>query len=257
MKRLICVALLVAMLIVATTGLVSAGSVSVTVTANPKVFVTTGLAATYISDYEVGLTWLMGSNVTNVMIRAKWGGAPTSRNDGFLAYYGNATSFVHYTSLATASEPVYYRLWSQLPDGSWDDLIAPTAGGDFMSRTMLFIVVAVLALGLSLGYSWKRQGFFAYVASAFWLFLGLLSYQTSTSTSPLEFTDVYMGLFWVCMGMVITFVLLPALTREKPIPSDIAGDEWEGEDMSSFGNKKEEKFQPRKLRSKFGETGVM
>jgi hypothetical protein len=142
-------------------------------------------------------------------------------------------------------------------DGSWDDLIAPTAGGDFMSRTMLFLVVAILTLGLSLGYAWKRYGFFAYVASAFWLFLGLLSYQTSTSTSPLEFTDVYMGLFWVCMGMVITFVLLPTLMREKPVASDIAGDEWEGEDMSSFGEKREEKFQPRKLRSKFGETGVM
>jgi hypothetical protein len=258
MKRFICVALLVAMFIVATTGLVSASSVSVTVTANPKIYVTTGLAATYISDYEVGLTWLMGSNVTNVMIRAEWGSTPTARNDGFLVYYGNATNFVHYTSLATATQPVYYRLWSQMPDGSWDDVIAPTAGGDFMSKTMVFIVVAVLALGLSLGYTWKRQGFFAYAATAFWLFLGLLSMQTSSGANPLDISDVYMGLFWVCMGMVITFALLPTLSREKREVEDIKED-WEGEDLSTLGFGKEEgtKVQPRKLRSRFGETGVM
>ena len=261
MKRFVCVALLVAIFIVATTGVVSAESVTVTVTANPKIYVSTGLAATYISDYEVGLTWLMGSNVTNVMIRANWGSTPADRDDGFLVYYGNATSFVHYTSLATATQPVYYRLWSQMPDGSWDNLIVSTAGGDFMSRTMLFLVVAVLTLGLSLGYSWKRQGFFAYAASAFWLFLGLIGYQTSTSPSPLEMTDIYMGLFWVCMGMGVTFVLLPTLMREKPVSSDIVVGEWEDEDMSSFGEKAGEKqearFQPRKLRSRFGETGVM
>lgn len=127
-----------------------------------------------------------------------------------------------------------------------------------MSKTMVFIVVAVLALGLSLGYTWKRQGFFAYAATAFWLFLGLLSMQTSSGANPLDISDVYMGLFWVCMGMVITFALLPTLSREKREVEDIKED-WEGEDLSTLGFGKEEgtKVQPRKLRSRFGETGVM
>ena len=261
MKRFIYVTLLVVIFIVATTGLVSAESQSVTVTANPKVYVTTGLMATYINDYEILLSWTMGANVTNVMVRSKFGSTPTSRSDGNLVYYGDATNATDFltSSLAFATESLYYGLWSQKGDGTWwGDIII--AGGDFMSSTVLFIVVAILTLGLSMGYTWRRYGFFAYAASAFWLFLGLLAYQSSTSTSPLKFTDVYMGLFWVCMGMVITFVLLPTLMREKPVSSDIAVDEWEGEDMSSFGiseKKQETKFQPRKLRSRFGETGVM
>ena len=262
MKRFVCVALLVAIFIVATSGVVFAESQTVTVTANPKSFVTTGLKATYINDYEIGLSWVMGANVTNVMIRSKFGSTPTSKSDGVLVYYGNATGVTNFlvASMAATTEPLYYALWSQKSDSTWyDDII--TAGGDFMSSTILFIVVAILTLGLSLGYSWKNQGFFAYAASAFWLFLGLLSYQTSTSTSPLGFTDIYMGLFWVCMGMVVTFVLLPTLMREKPVSSDIVVGEWEDEDMSSFGEKaearQETRFQPRKARSRFGETGVM
>jgi hypothetical protein len=100
---------------------------------------------------------------------------------------------------------------------------------------MLFLAVAIFGLGLSLAYTWKRQGFFAYAATAFWLFMGIIAYQSSTSSSPLVFSDIYMSLFWVCMGMVITFVLLPVLTREKPVSSDIVVDDWEGEDLSAFG----------------------
>lgn len=262
MKRFICVALLVVTFIVATTGLVSAESQSVTVTANPKVYVTTGLIATYINDYEIGLSWSMGANVTNVMIRSKFGSSPVNRGDGKLVYYGNATNVSDFlvASLAVATEPLYYGLWSQKSDSTWyDDIII--VGGDFMSSTVLFIVVAILTLGLSLAYTWKRQGFFAYAATAFWLFLGLLSYQVSTSPNPLAFTDIYMGLFWVCMGMTVTFVLLPTLTKEKPVSSDIV-EEWEGEDLSTLGfgkeeNKGENKVQPRRLRSRFGETGIM
>jgi len=255
MIRFICVALLVGLLIVATTSVVFAESQSVTVTANPK-FYATGLTATYINDYEIGLEWSIAPNVTKVMIRSKWGSTPTSKDDGILVYYGDATNMTHFlqSSLAFATEPLYYSLWSEMGDGSWSPS-STDAGGDFMSSTILFIVVSIMALGLSLGYTWKRQGFFAYAATAFWLFLGLLAYQTSTSPSPLEFTDIYMGLFWVCMGMTITFVLLPTLTREKPTPSEIT-EEWEGEDMSSFGERKETKFQPKK-RSRFQENGAM
>jgi hypothetical protein len=260
MKRFIYVTLLVVIFIVATTGLVSANSQSVTVTANPKVFVS-GLTATYITDYEIGLSWLMAENVTNVMIRAKCGGVPANRDDGFLVYYGNSTNTTHFLeqSLALYLEPLYYVLWSQNGDGSWNE-IESSAEGNFMSISVLFLSMVSLVLGLSLAWVWKRQGLFAYAAAGFWLFLGLMAYQTSTSPSPLEMTDIYMGLFWVCMGMVITFVLLPTLMREKPVSSDIAVDEWEGEDMSSFGiseKKQETKFQPRKLRSRFGDTGVI
>lgn len=257
-------ALLVIMFVVATTGVVSAqNSQSVTVTANPRIYVT-GLTATYISDYEIDLSWAMAANVTNVMVRAKWGSTPINRNDGILVYYGNGTSMTHFleSSLAFATEPLYYVIWSQKDDGTWLDGMQ-SAGGDFMSSTVLFIVVAILTLGLSLAYTWKRQGFFAYAASVFWLFLGIIAYQTSASPSPLEMTDIYMGLFWVCVGMVITFALLPAMTREKVVKEE--GDEqWEGEDLSAFGEGYESKVkvltpeqQARRRIAREARTGIV
>ena len=90
---------------------------------------------------------------------------------------------------------------------------------------IIFMLFGMLALGLLFGFIWKKYGFLAYGAAGVWALLGFLALTTSSSNSPAEITDVYMGLFWLCIAFVIGCSLLPTVMREKPSPDDIYVDE--------------------------------
>ena len=216
-----------------------------------------GLTVTYISDYEIGISWEAGSGAENTMVRGAYGRPVEGRDDGFAVYYGNSTNTTLWTPNVGIVSPIYLRAWSE-SGGIWEETGA-TAEGDFMSKAILFIVVAVLALGMTLGFVWKRNGFFSYGAAGAWLLMGLLAFQESASPNPGQITDVYMGLFWLSVGFTITCGLLPLLMREKPELAEEAEGEWEGEDLSAFGfggEKKQPEVRPRTPRpSKFGQTG--
>ena len=81
-----------------------------------------GFTITYISDTQLDLTWTVGLGANNTMIRAAYGREPTSRTDGYLVYYGNAT-FASDTALNLdeIALPIYYRAWSETASGVWED----------------------------------------------------------------------------------------------------------------------------------------
>jgi len=69
--------------------------------------------------------------------------------------------------------------------------------------------------------------------------------------------DVYMGLFWLCIGFTIVCAILPFAAQERTTEGSedlIKG--IEGEDLSSMMDRSEESPQTKKTRpSRFSQTG--
>jgi predicted tellurium resistance membrane protein TerC len=57
------------------------------------------------------------------------------------------------------------------------------------------------------------------VSAAFWLLFGLEAMASSSGT-PTEITDVYMGIFWLGMIMTVGCILFAALMRDSVAPKD-------------------------------------
>jgi len=205
----------------------------------------TNFTATQTGISTANLTWVMGLYADDVYIRGKEGSAPKDMSDGYLIYSGNGT-WVELTNLYLGLNAYYYKAWSSNPTGNSTDYAETNIGGGFM----MFLVFAIIPLALLGFWVAKRDGFLAYAASGTFLLLAFMAMQQSSSPSPAEITDVYMGLFWIGMGMTITCALLPTLTREK-VEKEEVEEEWEGEDMSSFGGRVESKVKPLTPREQY------
>lgn len=108
------------------TMVMAATSDSVTVTVSGWVVEAPGgFTLTYISDYEVGITWTKPATANNTMVRAKYSGYPEDRTDGYLIYYGTGTSASDTAvNLDETATPVYYRAWSENTTGVWSPQFA-------------------------------------------------------------------------------------------------------------------------------------
>lgn len=95
------------------------------------------------------------------------------------------------------------------------------------------ILLGCMGLAFTFGFFLWRSSFCAYGAAGLWILTGMLSLQTSAAPNPGAIIDVYMGLFWMCVGFTIACALLPSLMRPKPEPDDFPIDSL-GEDMSAF-----------------------
>jgi hypothetical protein len=126
-----------------------------------------GFTITYISDYEVGLSWAKGAGAVNTMVRAAYGRMPESREDGYLVYYGDREYCSDTAvSLDETATPVYYRAWSQNIGGAWEE--GETTGFiEGIGVTMIaFIVLALGIVGIAM---WKKHLLLYLVA-----FIGLI-----------------------------------------------------------------------------------
>lgn len=183
-------------------------------------FAPTNLLLTLLGIDSVQITWTKGIGAENTMVRAAIGHVPVDRTDGYLVYYGTDTSATDYVDLG--QQIVWYRAWSQSAAEAWEaDGIWDSIGGNMY----VFLLFGILGLGLTFGFIWKKYGWLSYGAAGVWGLLGFLALQTSSSANPGQITDVYMGLFWLCMGFVIACSLLPSVMREKPSKDDIYVDE--------------------------------
>ena len=211
------------------------------------VYAPTNLVLTMVGDNEVLISWTMGAGACNSMVRGAVGRVPTSRTDGYLVYYGSATSA---TDWIDEDEMVYYRVWSQSCDDSWETTgIYDSIGGNMVP----LVLFGILGLGLTFGFFWKKSGFFAYGAAGAWALLGFQAFTMSATATPVPITDTYMALFWLCVAFTISCVLLPTVMREKPSPDDIYVDEVDevtGEKIPKEGPKPK-----RKKTSRFARLG--
>lgn len=158
----------------------------------------TNFTAIVISDTQVDLSWTIGDNIANVMVRAKYSEMPMSRTDGYLVYEGSLEStsdtsmnFDETTSL------LYYRIWAQNEEDVWLDYEVNTAETE--GANMLMIAFVMLCLGLTIGGYTLRRGSLAFAGMAAWMAMGAYCYITAAGE-----WGIYMGLFWVCIAMIIT-----------------------------------------------------
>jgi len=229
-RRWLGVVLLALLLWLIPVGVLADTSQNVTVTATGYVCnAPGGFTLTYVSDYEVQLSWVKGDGAENTLIRAAIGRVPTDRTDGMEIYYGDGTTTSSWINMETLSDPVYYRAWSENAAGIWEEVGA----SDFIEGvTMLLFAFIALALGLFIATFALKSGrrILAFASAGAWMLLGVYSY-----TKFLAVWDIYYSLFWLSMGLVLVCVLIPVILREK-IEGDLSpevdeyGDYDEGND---------------------------
>lgn len=212
MRRLILLCLYVIMLglAICPASVAYAGSSdSVVVTASGYVedMAPIDFTVTYISDYEIQLTWVNPPSTNTTEVRAAIGRLPTSRNDGYIVYSGNGTMATDWVNLVTVDDAVYYAAWRMNDAGTWS---TTPATGDTRGVSMTLIGLAAIALVLStLGYRY-RSPMFAVAGGGFWLALSIFFYQLSDGP-----WDLYYVLFWFCMGLSFGVILESILLYRK------------------------------------------
>ena len=214
------VALLVLLLWLIPVGVLADTSQEVTVTATGYICaVPGGFTLTYITDYEVGISWIKGVDAENTMIRAAYGRVPESRTDGYLVYYGDeATTSDTGVNFEEGVADVYYRAWSQNAAGVWEEV----GVSDLMENPyMLMAVFGILSLGLFISTFVVPRGrvILAFASAGAWMLLGVYSY-----TRFVTLWDIYYALFWLSMGLVFVCVLIPVILREK-MEGDLSPDD--------------------------------
>lgn len=168
----VCLVALVALLLGLIPGVVSATTANITVTARGYIGEAPGgLTVTYISDYELGVSWTKGVDANNTMVRVAYGRPVGGRTDGFQAYYGTGSSTTLWISNIGTVGPVYLKAWSQSAGGLWEE-IGTAVEADFMSMSFLFAILVVLGLVLFIAaFRWKDM-LLSYSAALTWMAIG-------------------------------------------------------------------------------------
>lgn len=189
-------------------------SVEITITAQGLIYFPgppSGLTITYISDYEIGLSWTKDVDADLTLIKGAYGREVTDRDDGFEVYYGAGNYTTHWIADVGMVGPVYYKLWSQGIGGNWS-LYSASGDRSFMSSSFLFLGLIALA-GMFTYFSWKRRHILVSLSGSLtWLALGL--WLLIGDVSNLSLADVWTKLLaWVFIMMVF-FCLLTLMDTE-------------------------------------------
>lgn len=195
---------------------------SVTVVAQPYVGMgITGFTVTVVSDTHVDLDWTYGPEITNVLIRAKYGDYPIDRNDGYFVYEGSGTD-TEDTSMDfdQAFTPLYYRIWAE-DDGYWFDSEVNT--GEAEGVSMYLFALIFLSLALTIGGYTLHRGSLAFAGMAAWITTAAFCFIEADGTEA-----VYWAIAWVSIAMMITSGIEGALLSRsgEKIEDDI---EYENE----------------------------
>ena len=185
---------------------VLADSAGVTITASGFVVgVPGGFTLTYISDYEIGVSWVKGTGAVNTMVRAKYGSIPTSRTDGYLIYYGEGTSATDTgINLDETVSQVYYRAWSQNAGGVWEE----TGISDFIEGGGMTLIAFLIFAGI-LSFLGIRSSYYIlkFLAGLAWWALALywINSPPSTITKGSSVDTVVVVLLFI-IGLAFMFM---------------------------------------------------
>lgn len=178
---LLCLIIAILLIVVPVTAVQAESSDGVTVIAVGWICGSPGnFTLTYISDHEIGISWVKGEDAENTLIRASYGRAPQSRLEGYLVYYGAGTYCSDTgVSLDETIVPVIYRAWSQRADGIWaEDYAEGNIGGESMALIAQYVFIIGLA-GLAM---WQKHIILYIGAFIGILLVGLDIAQTSWAT---------------------------------------------------------------------------
>lgn len=173
-----------------------------------------GFVVTYISDYEIGLSWTLGVGANNTMVRAAFGRLPADRTDGYLVYYGNSTSATDWVNIGTTDVKLYYRAWSETAAGAWNET---AASGWTEGVGMTFIGMIVLCAFLMVAGFWRKSQAMLWVAAIAWI--GFAFWQRSI-TPEWGAWDLHEIMFYVGFLMTITCIVEAVMIYrgEQPEP---------------------------------------
>lgn len=183
-----------------------------------------GFTITYVSDYEVELSWTMGVDAVNVMVRAAYGREPEDRADGYLVYQGSGTSATDAAIALSTPEIVYYRAWSQNVGGVWSELFSTVDTGGFMSMSFLFLTLVVLGLVLFLAaFRWKDL-LLSWSAGLTWLAIGF--WWALGGIENFDLSENWMQILVVVPFLLFFVVMLRLMNTE--ITYEKEGKRWTG-----------------------------
>jgi hypothetical protein len=183
-----------------------------------------GLTLTYISDTQIGISWVKGWGAVNTMIRMKIGGYPANRFDGYMVYSGNET----YCSdtginLSYLLEDVYYKAWSQNGAGVWSVAYDANTFSEhtvLIANIMLLLFLLTLPIGLTILAFKSKFVWILFPVIVLWLVAALRCNALFVAQ-----WDLYYILRILCVTMVfasgvLAFVLAAQITA-SPDKDDI------------------------------------
>lgn len=237
------IGLLVVLLLLTPSSVLADSSEDVTVTATGYICEAPGgFTLTYVTDYEVGISWTKGADAVNTMVRVKYGEYPQTRADGYLVYYGEDTNFSDSSVVLAGAEIPYYRAWGQNAGGVWEES-GTTEGGFFMSASFLFIGLILIAglltfFALRVGMLlWRLAAAMAWLGLGIWL---LLSDSTNLQMSD-TWTQVIGTVFILMTIAVLTLQIRTDIRHERSVRGKQGYPGAETESYTTWGPTKRSK----------------
>ena len=223
MKAIAVIAIVLLLILIPT--VVSADtSEYVVITANPagNESCPSDFTITVVSLYEIELDWTpaVGGNTTGTtLIRAAYGRAPENTDDGFVVYNDSGNSTTHWINTEFIGVDVYYKVWAETDTGYTTCYAAGSiTGGEAVAAigsNIGLLAFLVFTAGMTISTYAIKRTVLAFIAAGAWAILAFYVFSMSESTSPIAITDIYMGLFWVSIAMVIVSAFEPVVMRDK------------------------------------------
>ena len=180
-----------------------------------------GLTLTYISDYEVGISWTKGADAENTMVRASVGRPPENRTDGYLVYYGEGTNATDWSNnLDALDAAVYYKAWAERTDGMWEEGGSTT---EFVAGIgMTLLAIGIICLGLMIAGFILKQAMLLLAAGLGWIMFGFLMYSKVFENPFINQALLILGLALalVCFVSTLTIYMHSRPTRVSPEERD-------------------------------------
>lgn len=156
---------------------------------------------TYISDYEVGISWTKGEDAVNTMIRASYNKIPDTITEGYLVYYGDG-------EYATDTTVNFEEYWGRMYYSAWSESAGGVFSSGYVSDEVEGINVILIFLGAFGGLFLVLAFVFRQMALSFFaglIFLGLSIRGWANTT---ELYDVYwlIGLLGI-LALLVCFIM--------------------------------------------------
>jgi len=228
--RWVLVLVLLLGLIGAFTGQAFAGSQEVTVTVSGIVVQCPGgLVLTYVSNYEIIVSWTPSVGTNTTLLRAAVGRVPTSPADGYLVYLGNATSATDWVNLDGIGETIYYVAYGVDADGTYSICYASGDTGGipmYITGSWLFLSLIGLCLGLSYLSLKVDLVLFRLAPILGWLALAFMFFTNVFGTDIGDTWTTFIAFLFIVMAFAIMLLQMNSEVKHEAKGKGSKGYSW-------------------------------